>query len=131
MPGADFATEYANNGEKNAWTVNQGQVVSGKEFTSGSVWGILKDGNDQNDARGKLSIYANAYIMIDGVAHMASDENNSNGTVQSLYSVMQKLDAQYSTLGDKQQAVKDFYTTWRDVMSGWNLTNLENAVSAA
>ncbi len=144
MPDLQFATEM--NGDKyaNGWTAiaNEGENVltSGKVFTSGSVFGIFKEGLDNNAARGAQTIYANAYLKLKdefGGIYVMSDQNYGakesdegfHGISFSLKGVMEKLDNQvFSGLSEAQKTrVAQFYKDWESAMSTWNLP----AISAA
>jgi len=133
MPGADFATEN----EVNGWTVVQGNITSGQAFTSGSVFGIFKEGLTNNAARGEVKIYANAYIIVDGTTIMAdtttgdkTTDTGFTGIAWSLKDVMVKLNETFTTLSEKnQEAVAKFYGNWSSAMGSWNLTAIADAAA--
>lgn len=142
MPGADFATEKDSNGDVNGWTeVNAAEspMTSGKAFTSGSVFGIFKEGLDNNAARGEVKIYANAYIKVGNFIIMSDTTNGDtydtdgfDGVAFSLRDVMKKLDEQFSTLDeDKKTLSLNFYKheTWNTILRTW--TELTNLAAAA
>ena len=131
MPGANFTTESELNGDVNGWTAVQGNITSGQAFTSGSVFGIFKEGLTNNAARGEVKIYANAYIIVDGTTIMAdtttgdkATDTGFNGVAWSLKDVLVKLDSS-TTLTDAQKTqIRDFYGHWGVDGFGWNLNNI-------
>lgn len=139
MPGANFATEKEENGDVNGWTVNTTALVSGEEFTSGSVFGIFKQGLTNNAARGEVKIYANAYIMVGDTVIMADrdagqtvDTEGFDGIAWSLKDVLVKLEETYtsdSLTDDQRTQIAGFYRDWASAMSGWGLTQIANAAA--
>lgn len=119
MPGADFATEQ---GDINLATSCAAPFTSGAEATSGSVFGIMKEGNKENAARGELKIYANAYIALNNGTVLVADQ----GEAWSLHDVMNAIDADFADLdAEEQQNVNNFYTQWKeDGMQTWNFENI-------
>jgi len=133
MPGIDFAAA-----EGDCATYCQGTPVNGKAFTSGSVFGIFKEGLDNNAQRGQVKIYANAYIQLADNTVLMSDTTTGdkvgtegfNGIAWSLQDVLVALDANYSNLNAAQQALmRNYYITWADAMSDWALPNLAAAAA--
>lgn len=135
LPGADFMTEEAK-GNYNAWTEATTPFQSGVVATSGSVFGILKDSRTaaRNNEMGRMKIYANAYIDLDGeiiVANTAdagktADAEGFGGTALSLYDVMQLLDASYSKQNTTTRLQLDaFYAQWKEAgMNDWGMTKI-------
>lgn len=119
MPGADFMTEE---GDRNLFTFyNKDSFVSGVEVTSGSIFGIMKEGCDDNVSRGEMPIYANAYIIIDGV-NEGQPLMAANGVAYSLLDVLKAIDTNWAKYVEAGQdgAIKTFYGDWADKgMSTW------------
>ena len=110
---------------KNAWTniaTATTALESGKAFTSGSVFGIFKDGMD-NATRGTTPIYANAYIMVDGQTLMTTAHAE-----YSMYDVVTEVNKMnFATMKPElYQALGDFYNDWADVMDAWGMAKLSN-----
>ena len=122
MPGADFATASGV-----SYTGISGAPTSGETFTSGSVFGIFKDGRGDNAARGESKIYANAYLRLaDGTVLMANDREDAIGW--SMKDVLTVLNENFAQLeATEQMQVKNFCTTWKDATEKWNL----NIIAAA
>ena len=128
MPGTDFE-------EQDSYTVTAGAPVSGQLFNSGSVFGIFKEGLENNADRGKVKVYANAYLkltdgtvlMTDGTFGDKITDEGFDGVALSLQDVMGKLNEKFADLTEAQQkSLKDFYATWETAMSDWGLSNLAN-----
>lgn len=123
MPGEDFADEGSTS--LYTQTLTNGDFVNGT-YTSALVDRILTQQATNNAERGKMKIYANAYITVDAdganSALVLSDTDNPgmtaadaefNGIAYSLYDMMNKLDEKWDNLSEKQQGqVQDFYETW-------------------
>ena len=100
MPGADFAdvaTDQFTVREDFASLYADNTVTA----NSGSVFGIMKDGRENNQERGEMKIYANAYILVEGAAIYVGDNDNAgkstedegfDGVALSLYDVLKKID---------------------------------------
>lgn len=143
MPGADFKTEE---NDRNLYTVyEKDSFVSGATVTSGSIFGIMKKDLENNADRGKMKIYANAYIIINGVNNgepLMADVTNAGttwtegytGVAYSLFDVMDKLDddENWAKLKTDQQAlIKQFYTDWYEAgMKNWSFSNITKIESA-
>ena len=121
MPGADFATEE---GDINIATVGGAAFVSGMETTSTSVFGILKDSRkpEQNDSYGKLPIYANTYVELENGTVIMGE----NGTSQSLYQVLETIDADWAAYEENQESILNFFRYWATKgISSWEFTNIQ------
>ena len=130
MPGADFKTEE---NDRNLYTVyEKDSFVSGATVTSGSIFGIMKKDLENNADRGKMKIYANAYIIINGVNNgepLMADVTNAGttwtegytGVAYSLFDVMDKLDEKWGDLSDAQKTtIQTFYNFWAGKgMNAW------------
>lgn len=130
MPGADFMTET---GDRNLYTAyDKESFESNKQVTSGSIFGIMKEDLNNNAERGRMKIYANAYIIIDGVNDgkpLMADTANAGttwkegytGVAYSLFDVMDKLDEKWTDLTDAQRTtIRKFYDDWASKgMSDW------------
>ena len=106
---------------KNAACTRQtGAPAIGKTFTSGSVFGIFKDGNTSNTARGERKIYAEAYIELsDGTVIPGS-----NIAGRSLRDVLTALDSNYAEFSQLHKTTfDDFCDTWADAIAPWPLQN--------
>jgi hypothetical protein len=113
MPGTDFRADL-----DTLWTTFSGsEFANGAQKTSAIISGILKEGKD-NDARGKMDIYACAYVILaDGTVLTSAD-----GAAYSLYDVMHLAeDTAYET---NKEALADFYNTWKDVMQNWDFQKI-------
>lgn len=127
MPGIDYREAH------NLYTENTGAPE--EDFASVMVSGILKENAKDNDSRGKMTVYANAYLeMADGTV-LLSDNTNADtktatgfdGMAMSLYDMMILLDYMADALPENQlTALQNFCHTWQDPMAAWQLTNLTN-----
>lgn len=113
MPGTDFRADL-----DTLWTTFSGsEFANGTKKTSAIISGILKEGKD-NDARGKMDIYACAYVILADGTVLTS----ANGAAYSLYDVMHLAeDTAYET---NQEALAAFYNTWKDVMQNWDFQKI-------
>ena len=121
MPGADFATEE---GDINIATVGKEAFASGMETTSTSVFGILKESRkpEQNDRYGKLPIFANTYVELENGTVIMGE----NGTAQSLYDVLQTIDANWADYEEHQASVLAFFRAWATQgLSSWTFENIQ------
>ena len=121
MPGADFATEESN---INIATVGKEAFASGLETTSTSVFGILKDNRkpEQNDRYGKMPIFANTYVELENGTVVMGE----NGTSQSLYQVLQAIDADWTAYEENQASILEFFRSWAAKgISSWEFTNIK------
>ncbi len=133
LPGDNFAIEQMINNDKNAWTSikNEGKAaLTGKAdaeaFTSGSVFNIFKGGEDDAD-RGKIKIYANAYLDLgNGRIVMASNDNwdAQAGTAWSLKNVIEALNNKTDLTDAQKGLIYNFYDTWKDAMTEWEVSNI-------
>lgn len=131
MPGADFMTEK---GDINLYTAysDKENLRNGKAVTSGSIFGIMKEGKIDNATRGKRVIYADAYIIIEGV----NDGNPlmaGTGVGYSLYKAMKEINDNWSkyVANNQDEIVKNFYNTWaNEGMNAW-ADELSNIVGTA
>ena len=114
MPGADFQTDKESN---NCYTVYEGNgFVSGQEVTSGSIFGIMKNGLNDNAARGEMKIHATAYMIVEGQPLVSAGES------YSLLDVMKAIDSNWQTYVDngKAAAIQAFYAMWENAgMGAW------------
>lgn len=106
MPGVDFTetpTDQFTVREDFSDLYAASTVANTVTANSGSVFGIMKDGKDNNQERGEMKIYANAYILVNGEAIYVGDTENADkdvdtegfdGVALSLYDVLKKIDDQ-------------------------------------
>lgn len=144
MPGADFATE-ANENIATGLTPDE-DFGQGTETNSGSVFGIMKEGNtaSKNASNGNAVLYANAYVQLntDGRIVVADTENagktlrdfDFTGIAYSLHNVMNMLDeSYYSYTKSDRTSIEDFRNTWKDRGMSWSfekigkLTKVDNS----
>ena len=121
MPGADFATEA---GDINIATVGKEAFASGLETTSTSVFGILKDSRkaELNDRYGKMPIFANTYVELENGTVIMGE----NGTSQSLYQVLETIDANWADYEENQESILNFFRYWATRgISSWEFTNIQ------
>lgn len=135
IPGYDYATESL---------YTEINALNEAEFTGVLVNEILKDGAD-NDGRGNMTIYANAYatFTVDGqaVTVLADPYNQGltkgnflpghNYTAYSLNDVMQALDLRWRKLDDsaRQSVLDQLYNAYDGVMQDWNLRFIDSYVT--
>lgn len=120
------------------YTTVEGQVTSNTAFLSGSVFNIFKEGlsDAQNIARGKTTIFANAYLNIDGTILVAYQQVNAERAVWTMQKVLQTVDDQ---LGGKLQldeaqaeVLADFYDKWANehsVITDWALNKISELLN--
>lgn len=115
LPGVDFQedanslyTAYANEAFENNGTV-----------TGVVIHNILKKDAENNDARGKNSIFAQAYMII-GEDTLIMD----NGVEYSLYDVLHLIDAREALYTANEAVLAAFYQKWNAVMSGWDFQRI-------
>lgn len=120
MPGADFATA-----EDVLYTYYEDTPWTGTKITSCAVLDIFRQDADDNAERGKMKIYANAYLeLYDGTLILAHD-NKKEWIGGSLYDVLAVLDAKFTELDAATQALLyDFAQQWRDVITVYGFDNL-------
>jgi len=127
MPGAEF-------GADDLYTSISGAPTVGREFTSGAVFGIFKEGAADNAERGEMKIYANAYLKLKDGTVITSDttygdkatDKGFDGVAWSLWEVLSALDRSYASLDEETKAdLKAFCAKWKDDITYWNLTNLQ------
>ena len=127
MPGIDYREAH------NIYTENVGAPEG--EFASVMVSGIFKENAPDNDSRGKMAIYANAYLELTDGTVLLSDNTSADtrattgfdGMAMSLYEMMTLLDYMADALPENQlTALQNFCSTWQDPMAAWQLTNLTN-----
>ncbi len=134
MPGADFK-DAAEVNDRNAYTIAAAPFKSGVTATSGSVFGIMKDGRtaSENDTYAKMPIYANAYIDVGNgpvvtstaTAGLTVSDSGFGGVALSLYDVMTRVDAAYKNYGNTEQMLLDqFYAQWKEKGMNWSFTNI-------
>lgn len=135
VPGYDYTT-------KSLYT--QIDTLTDPEFTGVLINEILKDG-ENNDQRGNMTIYANAYAQfnVDGqtVTVLADPYNQGltkgnflpghNYTAYSLNDVMQALDLRWRKLDDasRQRVLEQLYNAYDGVMQDWNLRFIDSHVT--
>ena len=112
-PDANFATD----GDTIYTVFGKSDFASGKEKTSAMIANILKSGAADNDARGKMAIYAVSYIIFEDGTTLVGE-----AVEHSLYSVM--LLADETAYDANASALNAFYATWEDVMKDWNFQNI-------
>ena len=99
---------------------------------SSYIYGIFKDTRTvaKNAEYGKMKIYANPYIqLIGGKVILADTENvgeKAGEHVYSLYDALKSINDNMSQFADDRAALKQFCTTWADVIAEYNLENLAN-----
>ena len=104
-PGADFATATAV-----AYTRLQGAPAVGETFTSGSVFGIFKQGLCNNAQRGQMPIFAAAYLQLADGTVVMSDEASG----RSLRDVLALADEDYDSYSMEKRLLLDgFYDRWK------------------
>ncbi len=125
MPGADY------NEAHNLFTEKTGAPEG--EFASVMVSGIFKAAAADNEQRGKMVVYANAYLVLEDGSVLLSDNTNTDsrknvgfdGVAYSLYDMMTAVDLVAPTLPAAQQtALESFCNTWNAPMADWQLKNL-------
>ena len=128
MPGLPTA-------EEGLYTRITGAPECGALFSSGSVFGIFKEGRNNAD-RGMIKIYANAYLKLtDGTCLMSDltagdtcDDEGFDGVAWSMFDVLTQLDQSYNDLTEKEQAtIQTFCATWADAIANYGLKNLKPA----
>ena len=125
MPGADFATVTD---KINAWTAIEGAPAEGN-MTSCSVFGIFKDGKENNAERGEMKIYARAYLQLKDTNEIVM---SSNSAAKSLKDVMEEVNGKFATLEDADQKnLINFFKKWESAMVNWNVDNIADAADAA
>ena len=149
LPGADFVTEETGEAFPNQWTARTAETGANfvKSGTSCLVSGILKneDGvtDEQNSARGKMDIFANAYVKVtvgDQVVTLMTE--NTTEVAFSMMSVMKTLDTRLAAelqayadgtgeLSETAQKALAFYKSWTGAMADWELDNMALAAEVA
>lgn len=125
MPGVDYTEAH------NLFTENTGAPTEG--FDSVMVSGILQAGAEDNDRRGRMPIYANAYLTLSDGTVILSDNTNTDtkdttgfdGVALSLFDMMTLLNQVATTLpADQLESLLGFCTAWKDTLASWKLYNL-------
>ena len=149
LPGADFVTEETGETFPNQWTVRTAETGANfvKSGTSCLVSGILKNEegvtDEQNSARGKMDIFANAYVKVtvgDQVVTLMTE--NTTEVAFSMMSVMKTLDTRLAAelqayadgtgeLSETAQKALAFYKSWTGAMADWELDNMALAAEVA
>ena len=137
MPGADFASDEEK-ADNNRYTVATTGFKSGMTVTSGAVFGIMKEERKpaNNDAYGKVRIYANPYVKTDTDAIFVGDTKNPgktaadedfDGVACSLQETMETVDQIFFAydLTDRTQ-FNTFYNTWKDKGMDWDFDNVSD-----
>ena len=135
IPGYDYATESL---------YTKTNTLTGSEFNGVLVNEILKNG-ENNDQRGNMTIYANAYaaFTVEGqtVTVLADPYNvgltkgnflpGHTYTAYSLNDVMQALDLRWRKLDDttRQRVLDQLYNAYDGVMQDWNLRFIDSHVT--
>ena len=135
VPGFDYATESL---------YTKIDTLTDSEFTGVLINEILKDG-ENNDQRGNMTIYANAYaaFTVEGqtVTVLADPYNvgltkgnflpGHTYTAYSLNDVMQALDLRWRKLDDatRQRVLDQLYNAYDGVMQDWNLRFIDSHVT--
>ena len=124
-------------GEANKWTEKvpaAGKKVddTGRSCLVKNIFSEdLVDSPEANAERGKLPIYADAYVQVGDKMFMA--ENSVKPVVYSLYSVSKAFDDMQGN-GTLDATIlknmKSFYKTWKTAMDLWDLTHFKAAVEA-
>lgn len=140
MPTANFVAEETANG--NMWTEPTEKLGVGINSTSVLISGIMQTGETygdegqtpvsaaNNDIRGKLPIYATAYVLIDGETYISDDSATAEDDVDySLYSAMELMDQLIVTYPESFRrycnAVRDFYDIWDEYgMESWDFDTI-------
>lgn len=137
MPTANFIAEEDSNG--NMWTAPKENLGVGVNSTSVLVSGIMAaegestyaDGETPvsatlNSERGKRSIYATAYVTIDGETYISDDSATADDDVDySLYTAMELMDNLITTNPEQfrryTNAMRAFYDIWDEFgMDTWD-----------
>jgi len=123
MPGTDFRAEQTAYEQANGfgkyvnyfYDYGSAAIQSGVAKTSVLVDNIMTAGNEaQNAINGKATIYAAAYITIDGVDYVSTGDK---AKAMSLYDVLNYAeDNHYEAMGSK---LENFYNIWKDSITGW------------
>ena len=145
MPRDNFLTE----GNQNGFTAMEEAVDVSAEngytvtVNSGAVFGIMKTSAitlpagyetlaDYNAARGKMPVYANAYLEIDadddGTSEFYMAEVEGDDIAWSMYDVLNTIDGRWNDFTAAQQKLTEFYSFWSDYgMDKWSFTNIKKA----
>jgi hypothetical protein len=133
MPGADFMDDRnAQGANENGFTAMENIIPVSAEngytvtMNSGSVFGIMKENTAMaaaNAQRGKMPIYANAYLEIDadrdGVSEFYMAVNDGE-IAWSLYDVLATIDGRWSDFTAAHEKVTAFYSHWAQYgMDAW------------
>lgn len=133
MPTANFVNQahvmFTESTEKLGVGINSTSVLISGIMQTGDTYGD----DDQtpvsaanNDLRGKLPIYATAYVVIDGETYISDDSTTAEDDVDySLYSAMELMDRLITTYPATFRrycnAVRDFYDIWDEYgMESWD-----------
>lgn len=145
MPRDNFLTE----GNQNGFTAMEDAVGVSSEngytvtLNSGAVFGIMKTSApvlpagydtlaDYNAARGKMPVYANAYLEIDadgdGIGEFYMAEVEGDDIAWSMHDVLQTIDGRWSDFAAAQQKLTEFYSFWHEYgMNQWTFNNIKKA----
>lgn len=121
MPGTDFASE-----DENLYTAfEKDSFVSGEAKNGAVITGVMSEGANDNNTRGKTAVYAKAYLTFtDGTTLISGDNIH-----YSLYDVMKGLDKLITAKPDQYRkyltASRNFYETWKENgMASWKLSKI-------
>lgn len=136
MPTANFIAEEASNG--NMWTEPEEKLSVGVNSTSVLISGIMQTGEtygdenntpvsaEMNSQRGKMPIYATAYVTIDGETYISDDSATAEDDVDySLYGAMDLMDQLIVNHPEQfrrySNAMRAFYDIWDEYgMETWD-----------
>lgn len=123
IPGVDFS-EGAE-ARENEWVAFDGTIADGEKKCGVLIQNILKGENSvaQNKENADMNIYANAYIIIDGVTYLADGANYSLKTFMEVADEMIAQDPHRYNM--QERALQEFYEAWLDdVMQDWSFRRL-------
>lgn len=116
----------------NLWTA--GTPTAGKDFSTNSnsclLSGILSSDlePEQNTTRGEAMVYADAYVKVGDTVILS--ENRTKPIEYSIETIMLAFNEKIGTMVDPTKTnILNFYGTWTDVMSGWSLDNIADALT--
>lgn len=137
MPTADFrndeACKYTESEETFAAGINDTSVIISGIMQSGETYGDEAQtpvSAEANDRRGRMPIYATAYITIDGTTYISDDTTTQEDDVDySLYSAMALLDDLITNKPERfrrnSNAIRAFYDFWDTYgMESWDFEQI-------
>lgn len=120
MPGADFATA-----EDVLYTYYEDTPWIGTKITSCAVLDIFRQDADDNAERGKMKIYANAYLKLYNGALIMAHDNTRQRIGGSVYDVLAVLVSKYTELPSAtQDHLYNFANQWKDIIIAYGFEKL-------